>query len=311
MTSTMRVIRGSRNIKEKIPSPVVTLGNFDGVHLGHREIFRKIRERAREINGTSVVYTFEPHPLKVLSPGKSPPLLTTFHKKMELINECGIDVVICADFNLRFAALCPREFADTILHRRIGVEEIFVGSDFTFGRQKEGTINYLKKMGEEFGFKVNVVEPVSVDGMTASSSFVRELLEEGLVSKASDLLGRHYSIDGNIVEGFKTGAMIGYPTANLDPKNELVPSTGIYAVTMSYKGRSHYGVANIGFNPTFKRDRLSIEIHIFDFNEDLYRKEIEVFFVERIRNEKTFPSPEALAREISKDIEKAKKIFSA
>jgi riboflavin kinase/FMN adenylyltransferase len=307
----MRIIRGVRNIKKKIESPVVALGNFDGVHLGHQEIFRRVKERSGEVRGTSVVYTFDPHPLKVLSPDKSPPLLTTFHKKMELIRGCGIDTVICADFNLRFAALCPRDFAGEVLSQKIGAMEVFVGQDYTFGRQKEGTINYLKKMGEEFGFKVNIVEPVSVDGNVASSSLVRDLLEEGQVSQAARLLGRHYCIEGKIVEGFKTGAVIGYPTANLDPRNELVPQTGAYAVTMNIRGKSHDGVANIGYNPTFKRDRLSIEVHLFDFSKDLYSQEVDVCFIERIRDEREFSTSGELVKQIAKDIERAKEILDA
>lgn len=290
-------------------SPVAALGNFDGVHLGHQEIFRRTAERARELQGVSVVYTFEPHPLKVLSPDKSPPLLTTFHKKMELIRESGIDVVVCADFNLRFAAQHPREFAEKILRGRIGVREVFVGQDYTFGRQKEGTINYLKKMGEELGFAVNVVEPVAVDGVTAGSSLVRDLIEEGAVERAARILGRPYSIEGKVVEGFKTGAVIGYPTANVDPRNELTPNTGAYAVTMTYQGRSHNGVANIGFNPTFKRDSLSIEVHLFGFTEDIYAAEVEVFFIQRLRDEQEFASPEELVKQIGKDIEAAKEIL--
>lgn len=302
----MRIIRGDRNIKEKIESPIVALGNFDGVHLGHQEIFRRVRERSLEVRGTPVVYTFDPHPLKVLAPDKSPPLLTTFHKKMELIRACGIDLVICADFNLRFAALCPRDFAGEVLSRGIGALEVFVGQDYTFGRQKEGTINYLRKMGGEFGFRVNIVDPVSVEGSVVSSSLIRDLLEDGLVSQAARLLGRFYCIEGKIVEGFKTGAAIGYPTANVDPMNELAPQTGVYAVTMSMRGLVHDGVANIGFNPTFKRDRMSIEVHLFDFSEDLYSEKVELCFIERIRDEREFASSSELVKQIAKDIETAK-----
>ncbi len=305
----MKIIRGSRNIREEIKNPVLTLGNFDGVHAGHQTIFRNVTLRSKEINGTSVVFTFEPHPLKIIAPDRCPPLLTSFHKKMELIQEAGIDMVICADFNRKFADQHPREFAENILYKRVRAREILVGYDYTFGRGREGTIAYLKKMGNEFGFKVNVVDPVKVDGNLVSSSLIRELIEDGKVEQAALFLKRAYSIKGKVIAGHKKGTVIGYPTANIDVHHELIPHTGVYGVRVVYEGISYDGIVNVGFNPTFNRDSLSVEVHIFDFNHDIYGKEIEIAFIGRIREEIAFNSAQELVEQIGQDVERAKDIL--
>ena len=305
----MKIVRGTKNISGPFPYPVVTLGNFDGVHAGHQILFRKAAEIAREKEGTSIAFTFEPHPLKIIAPEKVPPLLTHFHKKMELIEACNIDSVICADFTRKFADQRPRDFSKDILKEKIGAREIVVGFDYAFGRGREGTIPYLKKMGEEFGFVVNVIDPIQLDGLTVSSSHVRELIEAGNMESAQKFLGRHYSIVGPVVSGYKTGQAIGFPTANIDTSKVQIPGTGVYAVRMIYQKKSYDAVANIGFNPTFQRDRLSVEVHIFDFNQAIYGKEIEVEFISRIRSEIEFESKDDLVVQINKDIEQAKTIL--
>jgi riboflavin kinase / FMN adenylyltransferase len=302
----MKIVRGTKNISGPFPYPVVTLGNFDGVHVGHQILFRKAAEIALEKGGTSIAFTFEPHPLKIIAPEKVPPLLTHFHKKMELIEACNIDRIICADFTRQFADQRPRDFSKNILSDKIGVKEMVVGFDYAFGRGREGTIPYLKKMGEEFGFIVHVVEPFQLDGLTVSSSHVREVIESGNMESARKFLGRHYSIVGPVVAGYKTGQAIGFPTANIDTSKVQIPGTGVYAVRMIYQNESYDAVANIGFNPTFHRDRLSVEVHIFDFNQVIYGKEIEVEFIARIRSEIEFKSKEELVVQINKDIEKTK-----
>lgn len=306
----MKIIRGSKNIKDEIKNPVLTLGNFDGVHIGHREIFRQVVEKAKEIGGTSIVYTFEPHPLRVVSPAKTPPLLTTFKKKMQLIAESGIDITVCADFTKRFAEQHPRDFAKDTLVGGIGVKEVFVGYDYTFGKGREGTITYLKKMGDEFGFKVTVIDAIMIDDQIVSSSLLRDTIEEGNLEKAKKLLGRHYSIEGKVVDGFKRGSMIGFPTANIDTAYDLIPHTGVYASKALIEGEFFAGVVNVGFNPTFHRDKLSVEIHIFDFNKDIYGKEIEIFFIKMLRNEIEFGSAEELKKQIEKDISIAKGVLN-
>jgi riboflavin kinase/FMN adenylyltransferase len=302
----MKIVRGTKNISGPFPYPVVTLGNFDGVHVGHQILFRKAAEIAQEKGGTSIAFTFEPHPLKIIAPEKVPPLLTHFHKKMELIESCNIDHVICADFTRQFADQRPRDFSKNILNEKIGVKEMVVGFDYAFGRGREGTIPYLRKMGEEFGFIVHVVEPFKLDGLTVSSSHVRELIELGNMASAKKFLGRYYSIVGPVVAGYKTGQAIGFPTANIDTSKVQIPGTGVYAVRMIYQKQSYNAVANIGFNPTFHRDRLSVEVHIFDFDQVIYGKEIEVEFITRIRSEIEFASKEELVVQIKKDIAKVK-----
>ena len=302
----MKIVRGTKNINGPFTYPVVTLGNFDGVHVGHQILFKKAAEIASEKKGTSIAFTFEPHPLKVIAPEKVPPLLTHFHKKMELIEACNIDSVICADFTRQFADQRPRDFSENILKGKICAKEVVVGFDYAFGRGREGTIAYLKKMGEEFGFVVHVVDPFQLDGLTVSSSHVRELIEAGNMESARKFLGRHYSIVGPVISGYKTGQAIGFPTANIDTSKVQIPGTGVYAVRMIYQNNSYDAVANIGFNPTFHRDRLSVEVHIFDFNQLIYGKEVEVEFISRIRSEIEFKSKDELVVQIKKDIEKAK-----
>ena len=305
----MRIIRGTKNIVDPIPYPVMAIGNFDGVHVGHQALFCKTAELALAHGGTSIAFTFEPHPLKIIAPGKAPPLLTHFKKKMELIESCGVNMVICADFTRKFADQQPRDFSRNILFEKIAVKEVVVGFDYAFGRGREGTIPYLKKMGEEFGFKVHVVEPFKLKGHTVSSSHVRELIEAGQVESASQFLGRDYSIIGPVISGYKTGQAIGFPTANIDTSKVQIPGTGVYAVRVVYESKAYDAVANIGFNPTFNRDRLSVEVHIFDFNQVIYHHEIEVQFMARIRSELTFKSADDLVVQIKQDIDKAKKIL--
>ncbi|PIQ98064.1 MAG: riboflavin biosynthesis protein RibF [Nitrospinae bacterium CG11_big_fil_rev_8_21_14_0_20_56_8] len=305
----MKVVRGTLNIPAALPYPVVAIGNFDGVHTGHQMIFRKTADLARAHSGTSIAFTFEPHPLKIIAPEKVPPLLTNFRKKMELIEVCGIDMVVCADFNRRFADQHPRDFAKNVLAGRVGVKEIVVGFDYAFGKGREGTVDYLKKMGEEFGFIIHVMEPIKVDGNLVSSSYVRELIEEGDMETAARFLGRPYSLIGPVVPGYKTGQTIGFPTANIDTSKVKIPRTGVYAVRACLHNRVLDGAVNVGFNPTFNRDTLSVEVHLFDFREDIYGREIEVEFIRRIRDEKQFNSREELIVQIEKDIETARNIL--
>ena len=306
----MKIIRGTKNIPSKIPYPVVALGNFDGVHMGHQIIFRKVAEIAGIKQGTGIVFTFEPHPLKIIAPDKVPPMLTTFKQKMKLIEKCGVDQVICAKFDEKFADQRPREFTKNILVDTIGAKEVVVGFDYAFGRGREGTVAYLKKFGKEFDFLVHVIEPVAINGHRVSSSYLRELIEDGNVEKAKEYLGRYYSIQGPVVHGYKTGRGIGFPTANLDTSKVQIPGTGVYAVRAIHHDKKYSGVVNIGFNPTFNRDRLSVEVHIFDFHATIYGEDIEIQFIQRIRGEIEFESADALVTQIKKDIELAQSILT-
>jgi riboflavin kinase/FMN adenylyltransferase len=307
----MRIIRGIKNYTEELPRPVLTLGNFDGVHLGHQAIFKKVVGRAREIGGTSIAFTFEPHPLKVLAPERSPLLLNTFHGKMRLFEQAGTDVVICANFTREFADQHPEDFARDVLHKLINVNEVFVGYDYAFGRGREGSIESLKKMGQTYGFRVGVVEPVLVDGTVVSSSAVRELLSKGQMQEAARLLGRHYAIEGEVVHGSHRGHTLGFPTANLKTANELIPGFGVYAVIAHVDCRPFKGVASIGIRPTFNNGPVSIEVYLFEFEQDIYGKEMEVAFVKRLRGEEKFPDAGALVRQIRKDVQDAQRILNA
>lgn len=307
----MRIVRGIKNFTERLPNPVLTLGNFDGVHLGHQAIFRKVVERAREISGTSVAFTFEPHPLKVLSPDRSPQLLNTFHGKLRLFETAGIEVVICANFTRVFADQHPEDFAREVLHKQIGVKEVYVGYDYAFGKGREGSIESLKRMGQTHGFKVGVIEPVQVDGVVVSSSTIRDLITGGRVEEGARLLGRHYTIEGEVVHGSHRGHTLGFPTANIKSANELIPAFGVYAVLARVEGRTFKGVASIGIRPTFDGGPVSMEVFLFEFSEDLYGKEMEVAFVKRLRGEEKFSDVEALVRQIQKDVQKAREALRA
>ena len=307
----MRIVRGIKNFTERLPNPVLTLGNFDGVHLGHQAIFRKVVERAREISGTSVAFTFEPHPLKVLSPDRSPQLLNTFHGKLRLFETAGIEVVICANFTRVFADQHPEDFAREVLHKQIGVKEVYVGYDYAFGKGREGSIESLKRMGQTHGFKVGVIEPVQVDGVVVSSSTIRDLITSGRVEEGARLLGRHYSIEGEVVHGSHRGHTLGFPTANIKSANELIPAFGVYAVLARVEGRTFKGVASIGIRPTFDGGPVSMEVFLFEFSEELYGKEMEVAFVKRLRGEEKFSDVEALVRQIQKDVQKAREALRA
>jgi riboflavin kinase/FMN adenylyltransferase len=305
----MRIVRGVKNFNEKLPSPVLTLGNFDGVHLGHQAIFKKVVERARETKGTSIAFTFEPHPLKVLAPERSPRLLNTFHGKMKLIEAAGIQVVICADFTREFAEQNPEDFARNVLHGKIGAREVYVGYDYAFGKGREGSIESLKAMGRTCGFEVGVVDAVQADGMVVSSSLVRELVSSGRVGEAFKFLGRYYAIEGTVVHGSSRGHELGFPTANIQSVNELIPPYGVYAVLAHVGGRKMKGVASIGVRPTFDNGPLSVEVYLFDFDGDLYGKHMEVAFVARLRGEEKFPDADSLIRQIRKDVEDAKQVL--
>jgi riboflavin kinase/FMN adenylyltransferase len=306
----MRIIRGIKSLSEPLPNPVLTLGNFDGVHLGHQAIFEKVIERARAIGGTSVVFTFEPHPLKVLAPERSPRLLNTFHGKMRILEKAGLDVVICAKFTRTFADLNPEEFAREVLHKTIGVREVYVGYDYAFGKGREGSIESLTRMGKTYGFAVGVIEPVRIDNAVVSSSILRDLISGGKIEEASKLLGRFYTIEGEVVHGAHRGRTIGFPTANLRTANEVLPAFGVYAVHAEVGERRFQGVASIGIRPTFNAGPVSIEVYLFGFEGDLYGRQMEVQFVKRLRGEEKFSNVDSLVRQIRKDVNKAMQVLA-
>ena len=309
----MPLIRELSSLNRQYPNPVLTIGNFDGVHLGHRSLFNLVKERAAALEGTSMVMTFEPHPIKVLSGRNGPPLITLYEQKIELINQSGIDVVICLEFNLELAAVEPEDFVKDILVDRVGVKELIIGYDYNFGRKGRGNRDLLLAMGKEYGFTVHTVgaQP-GPDGVTVSSTHIRQLVQDGQVDKAPAYLGRYYQLSGQVIKGQdRGGRLLGFPTANLRLVDELVPKQGVYAVRVWHRGRPHFGVANIGYNPTFGDVGLSVEVHCFDFTENIYDEFIKVDFVARVRDEKKFSGPDELSEQIRRDCSLARQVLGA
>lgn len=308
----MPVIRAIDDFNQQYPYPVLTVGNFDGVHLGHRALFNMVKERAAKAGGTSMVLTFEPHPIRVLTEQKGPPLITLYNQKMELIEALGIDVVICLDFTPDFAQVEPEDFVRDLLVQRIGVKEIVIGYDYRFGRKGRGNRDLLIAMGKELGFSVHTLGPEpGPDGGIISSTRIRELVMAGDVEKAPSLLGRKYRIAGRVIRGRdRGGRLLGFPTANLRLVDELIPKIGVYAVRVVLDDQTYDGVANIGRNPTFGDVALSVEVHCFDMKADLYGRTIKVDFIKRIRDEKKFSGPEELASQIAADCKLARRILS-
>ncbi len=310
-------IKRLEDIKEPPVRTVLTIGNFDGVHMGHQRIIKQVVSSAKRIKGTSVVMTFDPHPMRYLQPEKDLPLLTLCDEKAKIIEKLGIQILLCVKFDQSFASLEPEEFIKKILVDKLAVREIIIGKDYRFGKAKKGDVKLLKREGNKYGFRVEVVTPVKIKGEIVSSSTIRTLIKKGEVKRVTDFLGRPYSIEGTVVRGTGRGSTIlGFPTANILSGAELIPKEGVYAVKVKIEespagkkkkeDRLLNGIMNIGTNPTFGNQELSLEVHILDFNEDILHKFIKVYFIERLRNEKKFSSPDALRKAIKRDIEKAR-----
>ncbi len=308
----MTVISDLQHIEDILKNPVLTIGNFDGVHKGHLALFEKVKEKAKAIKGTSSVMTFDPHPTRIMKPGNGPQLLTPTQQKLKLMEKAGIDVIFCIPFTKQFASISARDFVKKILVEKIGIKEIVVGYDYSFGSGREGNIELLKQLGKDFGFAVNVVKPIHVNHTLVSSTSIRELVQEGNLSEAERLLGRRYQICGIVVKGKNRGGrLLGFPTANLKLIDELTPKPGVYAVEVLIGDQIYKGLTNIGYNPTFHNNQFSVETHILDFSENLLGKTVQIDFIERLRDEKTFESIEELGEQISKDITRARKIFES
>lgn len=308
----MKLIDGLEHLEGKLPYPVLTLGNFDGVHLGHQAIFRKLIERAREHEGTSIVFTFVPHPLRVIAPERAPNLLTTYKDKIRLIEDCGIDVIICTHFTKEFANISAEDFAREVLCRTLRVREVFIGSNYHFGRGRKGSPEFLSEVGRKCGFSVTVIDEISIDGATISSSRIRTLVAKGKVDEAAKYLGRLYSVEGIVIEGAKLGkSILNVPTANLLTANELLPKDGVYAVTVELDGKTYGGATNIGYNPTFQEKKFSFETHILDFKGSIVGKMLRVYFVKRIRDEQKFSGTDELAAQMKEDIARIRQVLAS
>ena len=261
------------------------------------------------MGGRSIVFTFEPHPLKVVAPDKDIRLITSCEEKTRLLEDAGVDAVICANFTKEFAEQNPDDFVKDILHKKIGVFEVYVGHDYAFGKAREGTISHLKELGKRYGFYVGVIEPVVIDDAVVSSSRIRRMILDGDVDSAARFLGRNYALTGIVVEGAGRGRKLGFPTANIELPSELIPKDGVYAVKVKKGDKAYDGVANIGNKPTFKNERFGVEAYLFDFNGSLYNERLEIEFIKRIRNERAFKNAEELITHMKDDASAAKEIL--
>ena len=307
----MKIFRNTEDILMPFRNACVTIGNFDGVHYGHQQLFATVVKKAQAINGTSVVITFDPHPLQVLLP-EGIKLISTCQQKEELIGQSGIDVLLVIPFTREFAKTTADIFVKNLLVQKLGVKDLVVGYDYAFGKGRSGNIDFLKQQGKIYNFPVTVVEACYLGNQLVSSTKIRELIKDGKMAEARELLGRHYQIRGTVQIGKQRGGrVIGFPTANLKFNEEdLVPKHGVYVTQVFCEGRQYGGILNIGYNPTFGEEQLVAETHIFDFNEDIYGKPIKVNLLKFLRSEKKFSGPEELAEQINKDVLLAKKILT-
>jgi riboflavin kinase/FMN adenylyltransferase len=306
----MRIIDDLTFTKNDFTSPAVTIGSYDGLHLGHQEIIKRVIEHARSEGGEAVVLTFEPHPVKLLYPQTHFPLITSHRKKMMLLERFGVDCTINLPFTKPLAHMSGEEFIKEIVHERIAPRWVVVGFNFTFGKNRTGTPDELKTIGTHLGFEVEIAPPYTVDDDVVSSTRIRELISEGKIREANRMLGWDFIIMGRVMHGHARGKGLGFPTANLEITSDLYPKTGVYAATITQEDTTYHGVVNIGTNPTFEDNEFAVEVFLFNYQGDLYGKELRVALVDRLRDEQAFPSPDALVQQIEKDIHKAKEILS-
>jgi len=311
----LRTLAGSASIGAPLTRPVLTIGNFDGIHLGHRAILEIVIARARALRGDAVVYTFDPHPRKVISPQAAPRLLTTGEQKLELLAEAGVDAVIVERFDPAFARTPPDVFIRDYVHARIRPREVYVGYDFHFGRDREGSMRMLTELGPRLGFSVTIIPEVVVGDGDVNSTRIRELLAKGGVEEAAQLLGRDYTVRGRVVRGEARGRTLGFPTANLEPENEVLPAPGVYAGFLRCLDGAAPGgaarlpaVTNVGTRPTFgASERVVAEAHLIDFAGDLYERRVELSFHSHLRPERRFADASALRAQIELDRSEARR----
>lgn len=292
---------------------VVTVGTFDGVHRGHREVLAEIVARARAKGRKSVLVTFEPHPLRVIRPDQAPPLLTPLAEKIPLLAESGLDYTYLLEFTPELQSYPARRFVTEILLARTGMRELVMGHDHGFGRGREGSVDTLRELGAEIGFGVDVVEAVTVDGAAVSSTRVREALGAGEMGRAATLLGRFYSLRGEVVHGSHRGRELGFPTANLrlESTEKLLPREGIYAVFARFRGERVPALLHLGPRPTFAGEPASVEVHLLDWSGDLYGEVLEVELRERLRGIEKYDSAEALVEQMERDAVRGRAVLRA
>lgn len=293
---------------DSLPRPgagrAAAIGSFDGVHIGHQQIMKELVASARSFGLESAVVTFEPHPLAVLMTGEAPPLLTDLPEKARLVGELGADRLVVVPFDRAFAAQSPEEFVRKVLIEKLRAAVVMEGYNFTFGHRGLGTTRLLVDLGRQLGIRVRIFDPVILGGETVSSTLVRTKLSKGRVEEAAALLGRPYSLAGEVVPGDRRGRKLGCPTANVAaPGGRAIPGRGVYAVWGTVQGETYPGMANIGIRPTFGPGRTQIEVHLLDFGRDIYGQRLSVDFVKKLRDEMAFPGPQALLEQLGRDRE--------
>ncbi len=310
--TTLHVVRDPLRETDLPRGGIATIGNFDGVHLGHRRILETVVARARETGRPSIAITFEPHPLSVLRPDYAPRRLQTLRQKEETIESLGVENLLVIPFTRDFSLTEPEEFVRSVLSERLAVSELFLGSHFAFGRGKRGNLALLTRMGPECGFIASGVEEVFFEGEPISSTRIRTAIARGEIERANAMLGRDYELDGLVARGERVGRKIGYPTINLEPENELHPADGVYVTQIDLRsfGRRFDCVTNIGRRPTVYEDyATTIETYVLDFSADVYGEKVRLFFFARLREERKFPSMTDLSEQIARDIEATREFF--
>lgn len=302
----MQLIRGIHNIRPSDSGCVLTIGNFDGVHLGHRRVISALVEKARALNTVAAVMVFEPQPQELFSPDTAPARLTRLRDKYKLLQELGVERLICVNFDRAFASQSAEYFIEHLLVERLGIKQLIIGDDFRFGKNRRGDFTMLKAAGENFGFEVADTASFKLSMCRISSTEVRQALERNDLTTAEQMLGRPYSIIGRVFHGDKRGRQLGFPTANVMLKRRVSPISGVYTVKIKLADKSFYGVANVGSRPTVSGIRQQLEVHIFDFNQQIYGQIIEVVLLKKLRDEMKFASLDALTNQIAVDSEQAK-----
>jgi riboflavin kinase/FMN adenylyltransferase len=307
----VQVLRHIATSSRRFVAPVLTLGNFDGVHRGHQAILGRVAEVAHAGGGEALALTFNPHPVAVLRPDRAPAVITSLRDKVRLMAATGIDALVVQHFTRAFAELSAEAFVERFVVQRLCATRLVVGHSVSFGHERRGDAALLAELGKRFGFEVEVVGPIRVDGHEVSSSAVRGAIAAGDAALAAVLLGRPHRLGGRIVRGRQRGALIGFPTANVRVRAGMSPPDGVYAVRVQHREAWFDGVANIGVNPTFGGAPRTLEAHLFDFDADLYGEWVSVAFIERLRDEIAFPSVAALVAQIGRDAEQARAILAA
>lgn len=301
----------AQHFGEQRKRAAVTIGNFDGVHLGHQKILRNVLDRARQADLMSAVLTFHPHPARVLHPAEAPSLIEMLDQRLAAIGALGIDAALVARFDADLAKLQPEDFVRRFLVDAMRAQAVFIGGNFRFGHRQSGDARLLADLGRRWGFEVEIVPPVTADGVVVSSTAIRNALREGRADEARRMLGRPFALAGKIQTGTGQGRKLVVPTLNLATEQELLPKTGVYATEAVVEGKTYHAATNIGVRPTFDGSRTTIESHLFDFHESLTSGNLEVRFWARLRDERKFSGPAELREQVLRDIEHAKEFFRA